>query len=279
MQENNRQYPSFLDFQLLAFYARRMHFAFSPNFLKMLALLGATLIVAIIIDIILRSLIRVPHHFDTRRSRTVVTVLRNIITVTVYAIAIYVMFVILGVNITPLLASAGIVGLVIGLGAKSLIEDLIAGLFLLTQDSIAIGDAVKINDAEGKIERINFRILTIRAGDGSLYIIPNGQIKSLINFSRHKSRAPIEIPMKADQPIDTVIKAANEALAQLEKDKEIAPFLFPGSSVNGIEDFRTDGHMILKATIISSYDDRALAARKFRYLLKKSFEKHKLSLG
>ena len=253
--------------------------AMSPQLAKTLALLGATIVLAIFTDLILRSLIRIPHNFDTRRSRTFVTVLRNVSTVVVYAIALYIMFSILGINLTPLLASAGILGLVIGLGAKSLIEDLIAGLFLLTQDSIAIGDDVKIDDDEGKIERINFRILTIRAGDGSLHIIPNGQIKKLINFSRHKSRNPIEIPMKADQPIQTVLKAANEALVLLEKDEEIGPLLFPGSRINGIEDFKADGHMVLKATIISDYENKTIAARKFRYLLKKSFEKHKLSLG
>lgn len=256
-----------------------MDLVWSPTLAKTFFVLALTLVTAIFADITIRSLIRVPQNFDTRRSRTFVTILRNIITVVVYSIAFYIILATLGINITPFLASAGILGLVIGLGAKSLIEDLISGLFLLSQDSIAIGDQVKIDDAEGKIERINFRTLTIRAGDGSLHIIPNGQVKKVINFSRHKARTPIEIPMKADQSIETVLKAANEALTLLEKDKELSILLLPGSRVDGIEDFKSDGHMVLKATIIADYENRSTIARHYRYLLKKSFEKHKLSLG
>jgi moderate conductance mechanosensitive channel len=256
-----------------------MEFSWSPQLAKTLFSVATTLVLAIFADIILRSLIRVPHNFDTRRSRTFATILRNIMTVVIYSIAFYIILATIGINITPFLASAGIVTLVIGLGARTLIEDLINGLFLLSQDSIAIGDAVKIDDAEGKIERVNFRTLTIRSGDGSLHIIPNGQVKKVINLSRYKSRFSIEIPMKADQSIETVLKSANEALTLFEKDKDMSALLLPGSVVDGIEDFKSDGHMILKTTLIVDYENRSTAARHYRYLLKKSFEKHKLSLG
>lgn len=256
-----------------------MNIPWSPELAKTLFSVSITLVLAIFTDVIIRSLIRVPQNFDTRRARTFVTILRNIITVIIYAIAFYIILATLGINITPFLASAGIVTLIVGLGAKSLIEDLITGLFLLSQDSIAIGDVIKVDDSEGKIERINFRTLTIRAGDGSVHIIPNGQVKRVINFSRLKSRKFIEVPMKADQSIEKVLQAANEALDQLEKDTDFSSLLLPGSHVNGIEDFKSDGHMVLKATLVSDYDNSAVLARHYRYLLKKSFEKHKLSLG
>lgn len=257
----------------------RMNIPWSPEIAKMLFNVVLTLALAIFADIILRSLIRVPHNFDTRRSRTFVVILRNIVTIVIYSIALYVILSILGINITPFLASAGIVGLAIGFGARTFIEDLISGLFLLSQDAITIGDAVKIDNDEGKIEKINFRTLTIRSGDGSLHIIPNGQVKKVINLSRLKTRKAIEIPMNADQSIDMVLKAANEALDVLTKDKEYASLLLPGSVVNGIDEFKSDGRMILKATLISEYDHSASIARKYRYFLKKAFEKHKLSLG
>jgi len=158
-------------------------FHFSPELAKTLFSISLTVLVAIIIDNILRAFIKVPKHFDNRRSQTYATILRNIVAIVVYIIALYVIMTQLNVNITPLLASAGIIGVAIGLGARTLIEDLISGLFLLSQDSIAIGDDIKIDDAEGTIEKINFRTLTIRSGTGALYIIPNGQIKKVINFS------------------------------------------------------------------------------------------------
>lgn len=256
-----------------------MEFSWSPEFGKTFLYVIATLAGAIVVDIILRFLIRVPHNFDNRHSRTFVTILRNMITVAVYSVAFYIMLSILNINITPFLASAGIVGLAIGLGARTLIEDLIAGLFLLSQDTLTVGDAVKIDDSEGKIEKINFRTLTIRSGDGSLHMIPNGQVKKVINLSRYKSRVGIEVPIKADQTIDTILKSANEALELLRKDKESEQALLPGSQVNGIEEFKSDGYMILKITLVADYDDRASIARQFRYLLKKSFEKHHINLS
>lgn len=256
-----------------------MEFPSSSELAKVLFSLAITLLVAIITNHILRSLIRVPHNFDTRRSRTYVTILRNCITVVVYAVALYVMLAELGVNITPLLASAGIIGLVLGLGAKTLIEDVIAGLFLLSQDSIAIGDAVKIDDAEGSIEKISVRTLTVRTEDGALHIIPNGQIKKVINFSQNKSSLQIDIPVKADQQIETILKAVNEALDQIQKDADISDALYPGSSVEGIDDFKPAGPMIVRVTLLTYPERRREVARTFRFFVKKSFEKHKVHLG
>lgn len=238
-----------------------------------------TILIAVIADNILRALVRVPKHFETRRAQTYAAVIRNMITVIVYAIAVYAIFVQLGVDITPLLASAGIVGVIIGLSARTLIEDLISGLFLLSQDSIAIGDHVKVDDAEGTIEQITSRTLTIRSGTGALHIIPNGQIKKVVNFSRHRTKYTIEINMKADQPIESVIKAATTALQGVVEDKDFAELLLPGSSIDGIDDFKTEGHMTLKVTFVCKYENRFAPSRRFRYLLKKEFEKHKLHFG
>jgi len=251
--------------------------SWSPQLAKTLFSLALTLLIAVTANIILRALIRVPHHFDTRRARTFASFMRNLITILVYAVALYIIFLELGVNITPLLASAGIVGLAIGLGAKSLIEDTIAGLSLLSQDSIVTGDVVKIDDVEGEIEHIGFRTLTIRAENNSLHIIPNGQIKKVINFSRHKTRFFVTIPVKTDQKIELVLQAFTEALSFLEKDETFTDVLYPGSKIDGVEDFRPEGtHMFVRTTIVTHPAHRLVIARQFRYLLKKSFEKHKL---
>src|SRR5437667_12373606 len=121
-----------------------------------------TILVAIIVNRILRSFIKVPKKFESRRAHTYVTIVRNIVTIIIYTITIYVILVTLGVNFTPLLASAGIIGVIIGISARTAIEDLINGFFLLTQDSIAIGDYVKLETAEGYIEKIGARTLTVR---------------------------------------------------------------------------------------------------------------------
>lgn len=156
----------------------------SPDLIKPIFQISLTLLITVILNFILRSFVKVPKSLDNRRGRTYAYIVRNIISVVIYAISLHIILKILSVDITPLLASAGIIGLSIGLGAKPLIEDLIAGLMLLSQDSIAIGDRVEIDGSIGDIEKISFRTLTIRAKDGSLHIIPNGTVKKVINHSR-----------------------------------------------------------------------------------------------
>lgn len=252
----------------------------SQEITKTLLSISLILIAAIIVDNILRSLIKLPKSFDSRRAHTYVTMLRKTITIIVYTTALYFIFnKIIGYDLTPLLASAGVIGIIVGIGARALIEDLINGLFLLTQESIAIGDYVRIDDAEGNIEKVGFRTLTIRGDSGELYIIPNGQVKRVINFSRHKSYMNIDVPVKSDQNIDLAIKAMQEALKELQKDKSVSDSLFPGLSVKGIEEFKVDGKMILRGKIITRPGLRATIARKYRYLVKKNFEKYKITLG
>src|SRR5258708_24343271 len=159
---------------------------FSAAMIKTFIYAGITLFIAVLVDYVLRSLIRVPKHFNNKRTQTVAAVTRNIITIVVYIFALYVILTIFGINLTPLLASASIIGIIIGIGARSIIEDFVNGLFLLSLDSIAIGDYIQINDTEGTIEHIGARTLTIRALNGSVHILPNSQIKELVNFSRHK---------------------------------------------------------------------------------------------
>src|SRR5580698_8950009 len=119
---------------------------FSEEMIKTYILAGVTLLIAVLVDYILRSLIRVPKHFRNKRTRTVASAIRNIITTLVYLFASYIILTILGINLTPLLASASVIGIIIGIGARSIIEDFVNGIFLLSLDSIQIGDYIKIGD-------------------------------------------------------------------------------------------------------------------------------------
>lgn len=257
-----------------------MPFTFSPELARTIFYMSLTILIAVIVDSLSRTYVfRVPKHFDSRRARSYATFLRNIATAIIYTAAIYIILAELGINITPLLASAGVIGIIIGLGARALIEDLIGGLFLLSQDSIAIGDYIKIDDVEGHIESIGFRTLTVRAEDGSLCMIPNGQIKKVINYSRHRSRMLVDFPVKADQNIETVIKLCKKALADIQKDKEFADAILPESIVDGIQEFRPVGPMVIRVTVVTHPARRLEVARKYRYLVKREFEKNKILFG
>ena len=150
------------------------------------------------------------------------------------------------------------------------------GIFLLSLDSLSIGDYIKINETEGTIELIGARTLTIRTLDGAVHIIPNSVVKELVNYSRHKFNIFVDLPVKANQDIDKVLKAADDALKQLQKIPDYADILFPGSEVNGIENFANLENMIVRVTITTYPNHRWEIARKYRLLVKKEFEKHKI---
>lgn len=252
---------------------------FSEEMIKTYILAGVTLLIAVLVDYILRSLIRVPKHFRNKRTRTVAAAIRNIITTLVYLFASYIILTILGINLTPLLASASVIGIIIGIGARSIIEDFVNGIFLLSLDSIQIGDYIKIGDTEGFIEVIGARTLMIRTQDGATHIVPNSQIGELINFSKSKFNDFIDLPLKANQDIDKIIKAAESALKQLQADPKYSDELFPNSAVNGIQDFKNLDIMIFRVTLSVNAARRWEIERRYRYLIKKEFEKEKLNFA
>lgn len=255
-----------------------MNYLFHPSLARTVIFIGCTIFSIILLSRILQSLIRVPSRFRNKRSQTYVSVLRNMMSAGIYVIGIYIILVILGVNITTLLASAGILGIALGFGARPLIEDLIAGLFLLSQQAIAIGDYVKVADAEGYIENIGFRTLSIRDLSGALSIIPNGQIKSVINYSRHKAHVPVEVTVADTKPIDSLLKTLEIVLNNMKAGKGLEYIVYPESKVSGISDLKGKS-VTIKVVLIVSPAFRNQVARNFRYRIKKLAEKKKITLG
>ena len=252
---------------------------FSAAMIKTYLYAGITLFLAVLTDNVFRSLIKVPKNFDTRRARNFATSIKNFITITIYIVAFYIILTLFGINLTPLLASASVIGLVIGIGARSTIEDFVSGLFLLSMDSLAIGDYIKIGETEGYVEYLGARTLALRDEQNAIHVIPNSQVKELINFSRKKINVIIDIPVKTNQSLDKVLKAAEEALHHLQKDTEYAEALFPGSQVNGIESFAHPEMMTLRVTLITYPVRQWDIARRYRFLVKQAFEKHKLTFA
>jgi small-conductance mechanosensitive channel len=260
-------------------FIKSLNLPFSEKAAHTYIIVALTILVAILLDNIFRSFIKVPKAFDNKRALTYVTIFRNIITALVYVIAINIILAELGIDITPLLASAGVVGVILGIGARSIIEDLITGLFLLSQHAIAIGDYVKIDQDEGTIASIGFRTLTINDPNGALIILPNGLVKKVINYSRTRATVTITLPVEANQDIDTVIKAAEKALQAIEEDKDEKFVLYTGSKVLGITDFKIGSDatiMAVSVLLITSSAKRWEAGNYYRYLVKKEFEKDKL---
>jgi small conductance mechanosensitive channel len=120
-----------------------------------------------------------------QRSETVSTVLNTIISVGIWGTAFLMALTVLGVNIGPLLASAGIAGVALGFGAQTLVKDYISGLFLILEDQYGIGDEVEIGTVKGRVEAVALRTTKVRDGAGVLWYIRNGEILNVANFSQN----------------------------------------------------------------------------------------------
>jgi moderate conductance mechanosensitive channel len=125
----------------------------------------------------------------------------------------------LGINITPILASAGVLGIAIGLGAQSLIKDFFAGLLILLEEQFNVGDTVKIGETTGTVEQLTLRVTRVRALDGSLTIIPNGNVGAVVNYSKGWSRVVLDIEIDYKEDVDRAMRVALETAKRVKEER------------------------------------------------------------
>jgi small-conductance mechanosensitive channel len=180
----------------------------------------------------LKSQERLPHE---RRQQvlTLVEVTGWGIAVVIIGAAILMLLSNLGINISPLLASAGVAGLAIGLGAQTLIKDLIGGFFVLVENQYAVGDTIQVGSLTGQVEHLTLRTTTVRGADGQLYIIPNGEVRIVSNLTKEWSRAIVDVGVAYEEDLDRVLGVLGDAAASFALDPAFAPHLLEAPQVLG----------------------------------------------
>lgn len=150
---------------------------------------------------------------------------------------------IFSINLTPLLASAGVVGVGIGLGAQSIFKDMLNGIFILIENQYNVGEVVKIAGFQGTVEDLSLRITTLRDGDGTLYLIPNSQITTVSNLSRDYAVANLSVSVDASANPDRVIDTLRSVAASLHTDPAFAQIILADPDVLGVD--KINGRQIL----------------------------------
>ncbi|MFX4300872.1 mechanosensitive ion channel family protein [Alicyclobacillus tolerans] len=159
---------------------------------------------------------------DERRKTTLQTLVDNVIHYTVYFLYFLMVLQSFGFHIETLLAGAGIAGLAIGLGAQSLIKDVLTGFFILFEDQYGVGDTVQINQFTGTVVSIGLRLTRVRAWTGEVEIIPNGQITTVTNYSRTNSIAVVDVGIAYEADIEEAKKIILEEMNKIcEENQEI----------------------------------------------------------
>jgi moderate conductance mechanosensitive channel len=139
-----------------------------------------------------------------------------------------------GLDIGPLLASAGVAGLAIGFGAQSLIKDFISGFFILLEDQYGVGDVITVNDATGTVEHLSLRRTMLRGIDGTVITIPNGEILQVSNLTKDWARAVLDLDISYDDDIDRAIEVISEELEGIETDEEIGDVIIAPAEILGV---------------------------------------------
>jgi small conductance mechanosensitive channel len=179
---------------------------------------------------------------------------------------------------TPLLASAGILAVGIGLGAQSLFKDIINGIFILIEDQYNVGEIVRIASLQGTVEDLTLRLTRLRDNDGTLYIIPNSQIATVSNLSRDYSVATLPVVVDASANPDTVIAVLKEIVEQLPADEAFKGIFLDSPKVLGVD--RIDGRSIVYPVnfrILPNQKDAVLRDLRKRIVL--TFEAKGIPLG
>lgn len=209
------------------------------------------------------------------RVSTVSGVTKSITTLGGAAIAILVGLSVLGVNIAPILAGAGLIGVAVSLASQNLIKDAINGFFIILEDQYAVGDVISVGE-DGKIgglvENINLRITQLRDAEGRLITIPNSQIQTVANLSSRWSRADLNIPVAYHADVDQAIKLIESVGLEMDQDPKWREPILETPQILGIDKFDDRGLIIrvwIKTQPLKQWD----VAREFRRRLKIAFDK------
>ncbi len=205
------------------------------------------------------------------RVKTMLPVARHLLALCILILAVLMLLSEIGIAIGPLLAGAGIVGLAIGLGAQSLVKDLIAGFSLIMEDALAVGDTVKIGEHKGIVEQLTIRSLRLRDDGGTVHYIPLGSVTVVQNMTKDFSYAVIDANVAYGTKVDDVIKALNDIADDLAHDPAFESQIIAPLEMLGLDKF-TDSAIIVRCRLKTPPGKQWNVLREFNRRMKAVFD-------
>jgi small-conductance mechanosensitive channel len=206
-----------------------------------------------------------------KRARTLGNLIRNVVMVVVSAVAVLMILQQLDIDIMPALYTAGVASLAIGFGAQTLVKDIIAGVFLILENQVRVGDVAAINGTAGVVDSLTLRTIVLRDLAGTVHVFPNGSIDTLANMTKDFSYAVFDIGVAYKEDPDQVIRVINEVGEQIMQDIAFAPKILAPIEVFGVDAFGPS-EIVIKARIKTLPLRQWDVGREFRRLLKKAFD-------
>jgi len=207
-----------------------------------------------------------------QRFEAISQLLRSITTFSIASLALLIILGQLGVNMAPLLASAGVIGVALGFGAQTLVKDFLSGIFLVLEDQFGVGDVVDLGPATGTVEEVTLRVTRIRDLSGVVWYVRNGEILRVANRSQGWTLAIVDVPIAYNEDLDRVRRIVDEVGARMDSDPAYDGILFGTPTYAGVESVSGDA-VFVRVTAKAAPDQQMSAGRALREQLKLAFDK------
>jgi moderate conductance mechanosensitive channel len=211
------------------------------------------------------------------RIRTLMSVLWTLAVGLIWFLAFMTMLGQIGINIAPLLASAGVVGLAVGFGAQNLVKDLVSGFFLILENQIRVGDVAVINGTGGMVESISFRTIVLRDEAAVVHVFPNGSVTTLSNMTKDWSAYVINIGIAYKEDTDRVVEVMRRVAEELRADPKYGSLMLEPIDVLGVDGF-AETAVTIKARLKTLPLQQFTVGREYRRRLKKAFEAERIEM-
>ena len=248
---------------------------------KLLVIVIIAFVLIRLTKVVINRLLAFSRHESGARAqqlRTAAGVIGSVGTFVIIFLALMQILPVLGVNMGPLLASAGVAGLAIGFGAQTLVHDVINGFFILLENQYAVGDMVRVAGVKGTVEAMTMRNTTLRDDDGTLHIVPNSEIKIVSNLTRDWAQVALHVSVAYNEDSDKVVKLLNDVAQEVRNDPGFSEDIVADPQVPGIE--RVASGEVDYLMLVKTRPGRQYAVtRELRRRIKECFQKNNIQAG
>jgi len=212
-----------------------------------------------------------------KRIITLTSIIHSLIKIILWVIFLMIILQKFGINIAPILAGAGIIGLAVGFGAQELVRDFISGFFIILENHIRTGDVAIINGTGGLVEKIEFRTTTLRDFSGVVHIFQNGKISEISNMTKDWSAIVFDIGVAYKENPQVVMDLMKQVGDELQNDPEFKDKIIEPMEIFGLDKF-ADSAIIIKARLKTKPIQQWAVAREYRKRLKYAFDQHNIEI-
>jgi small conductance mechanosensitive channel len=207
-----------------------------------------------------------------QRAEAIGSLLTSVVAITVWGIAVLMILQTLGVDIAPLLASAGVVGVALGFGAQTLVKDYLSGIFLIVEDQFGVGDLVDVGPVVGTVEEVALRYTRLRDMSGTVWYVRNGEILRVANRSQGWTLAVVDIPVAYDEDLDRVRELIENVATDMDDDPTYDDMLLARPAYAGVESVSGDA-VFVRVTAKAAPEKQIALSRAIRERIKLAFDR------